>query len=85
MGMALKIRNAIAGTDDRSRLEKAVRQALEMRAGEFVAVITHSVDLVHAEVVILQDGAWRASVMADLRQPPERLSSDLERALAAGA
>ena len=81
--MVLKIRNALATSDERQRLELLVRGALSMRQGEFEAVITHGVDLAHAEVVILEHGRWRAAYCADLRRAEHEIEDGLARVLAA--
>lgn len=81
--MVLKIQNALAKAAQRQQVEHAVRNVLSMHDGEFEAVITHAVDLSHAEVLILEDGEWRAACFVDLTRPVDELSSGLERALAA--
>jgi hypothetical protein len=81
--MVLKIHNVLAASDERLRLEAVVREALAIRPGEFEAVITHGVDTVHAEVLILEHGEWRAAYCADLRAPQDALSTGLARVLAA--
>lgn len=82
--MVLKIRNALATRDERVRLEQVVRGALSMRSGEYEAVITHGVDLLHAEVLILEHGEWVAAYCADLRRPEAELSTGLARVLSGG-
>jgi hypothetical protein len=80
--MALKIQNVLAKAHQRQEVEHAVRGVLSAHDGEFEAVITHGVDLTHAEVLILERGEWRAACFVDLTRPVDELSSGLERALA---
>ena len=82
--MVLKIQNVLAKSTERQRVEHAVRDVLSTHDGGFEAVITHGVDLSHAEVLILEHGRWRAACFVDLTRPVDELSSGLARALATG-
>jgi len=80
--MVLKIQNVLATSCGRQEVEHVVRGVLSAHDGEFEAVITHGVDLAHAEVLILERGVWRAACFVDLSRPVDELSAGLERALA---
>ena len=80
--MVLKIQNVLAKAQQAQEVEHAVRGVLAAHDGEFEAVITHAVDLAHAEVLILERGEWRAACCIDLTRPVGELSSGLERAMA---
>jgi hypothetical protein len=79
--MAVKIRNALAPSQERHRLEHAVREALESGRAEFEAVITHAVDPNHAELLILQSGRRCAAYFVDLHGPVEELSRQIRQGL----
>jgi len=83
--MVLKIRNVLAMSDARARVEEVVRGALALCPGEFEAVITHGVDLAHAEVLILEHGQWRAAYCADLRRAEHEIEIGLVRVLSAAS
>jgi hypothetical protein len=82
--MAVKIRNALAPSRERHRLEHAVRDALASGRAEFEAVITHAVDPDHAELLILQSGRRCASYFVDLHRPVEELSRQIRLGLHGG-
>ena len=79
--MVLRIHNVLEPAAERQRIEHAVRGVLSARSGEFEAVITHGVDLTHAEILILEHGEWRVACLVDLTRPADEMRLGLERAL----
>lgn len=55
-------------------LEEAVREALALYPGELDVSISPAVDPDHAEILVKEDGAWRAAYFAPLALPMSELS-----------